>query len=261
MSYELQKTFNKAYKDKLRADVESGQSLALYRADKFEVDPNGVRSIVNLWRPDGLAEKMVPQPDGDFQSAIALYEAYPGLSPLIASSEAFWAYLTHTELFAYVRNRYPKADTEKAGKEYILDHWFFGDKGVFRNALASLWWTIHLSVDNTRADRYELSKVFFRDYSTRSTFLAPTFFIRHREAMIGVLEFLLDKPEVLKTSPRLRFRFIAKYFNRMGAVKQITYLDRCYFRSECERIYPLLMQVNSEEDVSNGRLLYSRFSF
>ena len=252
---ELQRTFKESYFRGLRSAVVSGVSLPLYSKETFEIDVRGSKPLANLYRPEGLAECMLPSPEGDFQSAKALYEAYKGLSPLLASSEAFWAYLTHADLYSYVRERYSKVKEGNASKEYILTHWFIGDKGIFRNALASLWWSIHLSVDEERSDKYELSAVFFMDYPLRSTFLAPTLFIRHKEAMTGVLEFILEHPEMREKSFRQRFRFIVKYFNRLGAIKQITYMDRHFFKRQCELILPRMMNVITDEDAKDDSLL------
>lgn len=258
MNIELQKTLKVAYLAQLRADVESGQAVKLYSAEAFDIDPRGVERIANLWHPEGLAERMMPDKESDFSSAVALYEAYHDLSPLWAASEAFWAYVAHTDLFTYVKARYPKPSVRTDEVKHILTHWFFSDKGVFRHALASLWWTIHLTVDdNGREDKYELSRILFQDYATRSTYLAPSLFIRHHEAMVGVLEFLRDSPEVTATAGRQRFRFIAKHFNRLGAVKQLAYLSRDFFRQECERIQPVLLRVKADADLADEGGLYA----
>ena len=238
----------------LRDAVKSEVAIPLYKADYFEVDPNQVKRLANVYAPEGLKEKLEIIGDNEFQSAIAIYEAYKNISPLLASNEAFWAYLTHVDLFSYAQKRWPKVKEEDCSSEYILDHWFVGSNGLLRNAIASLWWSVYNTVDEERENKYELTEILFKNYTLRVVNFGAYLLIRHREAMIGILSFLKDNPEVMNTAFEIRGRFISKYFNRLGAVKQLAYLTRDFFYDVCTTMKDKIMSVTKLEQLSDESL-------
>lgn len=253
---ELQKTFKESYMAALKDAVSLGGAdvLARYGADEFDIDPKGVKRLAGVYAPEGLEERMVDMEYDDFAAAKIIYEAFKGISPLLASNEAFWAYLTHTTLFHYTQHRWDNVLMGKATTNYIIDHWFEGEQSLMRNAAASLWWTVHNTVDETRKNPYELTEIMFRNYAMWSSSFGRTTIIRHREAMIGILDFFKDNPAVFDNQFEARSRFVTKYFNRLGAVKQLAYLDREYFRQQCERIKDKIISVTNREQVKNEAL-------
>lgn len=260
MTMELQKTFKESYMKKLRDAVKSSEALRLYANDSFEIDQTQVKRLANVPMPDNsLAEKMLESYRDDFKSAVFLYEAYKKISPLLASNETFWAYLTHTDLFSYTQKRWPNVKLGTASPNYVLDHWFVGSNGLLRNACASLWWSIHNSIDENRKNPYELSEILFSNYTLRVTTLGSGLLIRHKEAMIGILEFLKENPDVCQNLEP-RGQFISKYFNRLGAVKQLTFLDRDYFKYVCEHMKGKILSVVRREQLQDESL-YSEIAF
>ena len=251
---ELQKTFKESYMKTLRDAVKSGETIPLYAGDAYEVDATQVKRLANVYAPEGLMDKLNEVWEDDFQSAIAIYEAYKNISPLLASNEAFWAYLTHVDLFEYAQKRWPKVKEDNCGADYIIDHWFVGSQGLLRNAAASAWWSVYNTIDEKRQNKYELTEMFFKNYTLRVTALGPTQLIRHREAMIGILSFLLDNPEVTKNAFEYRGQFMTKYFNRLGAVKQLAYLKRDYFYNTCERLKDKILSVTTRAQLTDESL-------
>lgn len=251
---QLQKTFKEGYMKTLRDAVKSNESIPLYGADSFEVDATQVKRLANVYAPENLAEKLDEVWENDLQAAIAIYEAYKNISPLLASNEAFWAYLTHVDLFSYAQKRWPKVKEPDCGPEYIIDHWFVGSQGLLRNAVASLWWGVYNTVDETRENKYELTEVLFKNYTLRIVAFGSTMLIRHREAMIGVLSFLLDNPDITNNALEYRGQFITKYFNRIGAVKQLASLKRDFFYSTCEQMKDKILSVTSRDKLKDESL-------
>jgi len=250
---QLQKTFKESYMKSLRDSVRSQISLPLYGAETFNIDEAQVKRLANVYAPEKLAEKLVPISDNDFLSAVAVYEAYENISPLLASSETFWAYLTHTSLFAYAQKRWPKVLDNTASSEYILDHWFVGGNGLLRNAGAALWWGVYTTVDESRANKYELTEILFKNYTMRVNTLGSSLLIRHKEAMIGILSFLHDNPEIMeKSDPRCLF--ITKYFNRLGSSKQLAYMDRSFFYNTLLRLKDKIMLIDTREETKEDYL-------
>lgn len=250
----LQKTFKESYMKTLRDNVKSGDTIKLYKTGEFNIDQRFVRSLANVYAPDGLVERLNETADDDFQSAIAIYEAYKDISPLLASNESFWSYLTHIDLFSYAQKRWPKVLDNDCSSEYIIDHWFLGANGLLRNAIASLWWSVHNTIDETRENKYELTEILFKNYTLRVVTFGSYPLIRHREAMIGILSFLKDNPEITNNSLENRGNFLLKYFNRIGAVKQLAYLNHTYFYQTCEKIKDKILKVTKREQLTDESL-------
>ena len=244
---ELQKTFKESYLNELKDKVKAGKGAHNYAGKYFEIDTSRVKRLANVYAPKNIADKL--DPHNDFKSAVALHEAYNNITPLLATSEAFWAYLTHTTLFNYTQRRWPNVTNNTATSNYILDHWFVNGGDLLRNAAASLWWGAHLTVDEERHDKYELTKVLFSDYSFRINLFGSSFLIRHREAMIGILGFIKDNADEWNECFEPRGLFISQYFNRLGGTKQLSCLDRTFFYNECLRIKDNILKIKSRDDV------------
>lgn len=252
---QLQRTFKESYFKTLRDAAKSGESLPLYSNSSFEIDQTQIKSLANVYAPEGLAVKLIPSSDGDYDSAIAVYEAFKNISPLLASNETFWAYITHTIMFDYTQKRWPNVVNGTASPDYVLDHWFVGSKGILRNAAAALWWGVFSTIDESRENKYELTRILFKNYTMRVNTFGSSLLIRHREAMIGILNFLHDNPEIMqKSEPRCLF--ITKYFNRLGSSKQLVYMDRTFFYNTLLRIKGKIMMINTREE-TNHDYLYS----
>jgi hypothetical protein len=242
----LQCTFKESYASHLKDEVKANISLDKYGQNEFDYDRTKVKQIANLYEPKQLLEKLLVT-NNDFDAAVILYEAYKNLSPLLASTEAFWVYLTHVDLFKYVQYRHP-VEKAKNIQSHILDHWFFG-KGYIRNTLASLWWSVYCSVDVERDNPYELTEIFFKNYSFRVIFLK--IMLRTKEGLLGILEFLKENPDVLNNNFENRGRFIAKYFNGLGGYKQLSYLKRDYFKNELYKIKDIILKITDRDDIQN----------
>lgn len=251
---QLQKTFKESYMKTLRDAVRSEIAIPLYKADVFDVDTANVKRLANVYAPEGLTEKLNGIWENDFQSAIAIYEAYKNISTLLASNEAFWAYLTHVDLFSYAQKRWPKVKDDDCSADYIIDHWFLGTNGLLRNAIASLWWSVYNTIDEEREDKYELTEILFKNYTLRVITFGSYQLIRHREAMIGILSFLKDNPEITATAFEYRGRFISKYFNRLGAVKQLAYMKRKFFYDVCATMKEKIICITKLEQLSDESL-------
>lgn len=243
----LQRTFSSSYVTKLITDVKTGVSIDKYSATEFDIDITKLKYVANVYTPVGLLEKMMVA-QSDFEAAIVLYEAYKDIPLVLASNDAFWAYLCHTELFEYCKKRYP-VDDAKNKTSHILDHWFFGN-GYNRNTLAQLWWGVQETFDEECPDNpYHLTEIFFRNYSFRVIWF--TKMLRTKQGLLGILDFLEENQDIMEVAFEHRGFFIAKYFNRLGGTKQISFLPREFFKKELESIKGTILAIKSRNDVSN----------
>lgn len=249
----VQHSFKKAYAESLADDVRTGRNLDLYGQENFPYDPDQVVIIPTLRYPEELKNKMIPTPQGDFESAVALYEAYPNLTPIQASDKAFWTYLTHVDLFEYVQARYPKVLEDGFDNiNYVLYHWFHVSDWIKVHPLASLWWYTYLTVDNTLEDKYKYTRIFFSNYEFRTNFVQYSI-ARYKEAVIGYFDFLIQNPEVMKQSFKARNRFITKHLNKLGGTRLLSTLPRSFFTEELTKLKPQILAVTGtvkdDEDV------------
>ncbi|WP_410220973.1 DUF6339 family protein [Pedobacter sp.] len=235
-----QLVFKDKYVQKLKGNLISGSSLAFYRSNEFIYDKKEVLMMPNIEASPDLANRL--DFEDDFKTAVLIYEAFEKLEPIQAADERLWAYLALVDLYPYMIKRWRGVydGSAKNEAEYILEHWFLSSSAqsnLLRHALAGLWWSVFLSVDQSRGkNKYELTEILFRqlDFPTRT--LGTYKLGRHREAVIGILEFIQENENLFKTKFEYKTRFITKHLNVIGGVKPITYYDRHFFKSELEKL-------------------------
>jgi hypothetical protein len=237
---EKQLIFKEKYLNQLRKNLEDGVSVELYRSNEFVNDRKATLMMPNIRKPENLSKRL--DIDNDFDSAIQLYEAFKSLEPIQASDERLWTYLSHVDLYSYMIKRWNSAymGTAKDSRTYILEHWFLRSSShsdLLRHALSGLWWAVYLSVDETRGDKkYELTKILFRqlDFPTRT--LGSYSLGRHKEAVIGILEFIQENEGLFKNGFEDKTRYITKHLNLIGGVKPISYYNRQFFKVELQKV-------------------------
>lgn len=241
---ELQRVFKRSYMDDLRRHIH----IEDYQQEQFPYDESKTKPLANIYHPEGLLDKM--DPSDDFKSAIALFEAYKNLTPLVASLPDLWVYLTHVDLFPYVQKRWPKVMEDDVDEKYILNHWH-ENSYFMRTTFAGLWWHTYLTYDENRKNPYELTEVLFKNQDFRLIRFGELNLIRHRPAMQGILEYLLANPDIMSNAFGARGQYISRYFNMLGGTKDLAFMDKDYFKSVLEHIKPSLMQITSVNEVQN----------
>lgn len=232
----------------LRKNID--KNIEGYKAGKIELPFDKEAHLANIFQPEGLVEKMLENADAskDFEAAILLYEAYPNLTTQIASMERFWSYLTHVDLMPYVAKRW---DFSKSGKEsnYVIDHWFCRD--IMRNALAGLWWSVKVSVDESNIeDKYHLTRVFFKSYSLRVTWLKVL--LRLPNALHGMLQHMEEHRDVFEGKYEIRGRYLANYLNRLGSTTLLSAMPQDYFKKVCDDIIDTTRTINNRENLKTA---------
>lgn len=260
----LQKIFKPSYVAYKKSHI----NTADYALDEFPYDKGQVKTMANIYCPEGLEEKL--DPNDNFKSAKVLFEAYPNLTPLVASKEEFWAYLTHVDCFHYTQQRWNRKNEKDlvgsdilggtATENYIREHFFYSSNGPMSTTLMNLWWSIYLSVDPERGEskKYELSEILFISEDFRTRRLASSVLARNKEAIIGILQFLKEYPEVYKYFFDARFVYISKYFNRLGGNVRLGYLKRDFFFNELKNHLDVIRSIRQREDVFNNDAILSR---
>jgi len=234
----LQRTLKDSALSTLKANI----NPVLYTNDEYTIDDSMVKSLAGIYQPTGLLEKM--DAGDEFKSAIALYDAYKDLSPLMASNEAFWTYLAHAELFSYVKTRWPNVSSDRFDSvNYIKRHWFVS-AGLHRHSLAGLWWFVRQTIDDLNSDKYHLTKIILgpQTEDLRANLGSSTLF-RSKSFTHGVLSFLEEHPKVMNNNFTMRNRYIVQYFNRLGSYRQIAYLGESAIKEELNKSLKTLMNI------------------
>lgn len=247
---ELQKVFKHSYMDELRKNIH----ISDYQGDSFPYDPSKVKALANVYKPEGLLERL--DPEDDFTTAIEIFKAYNTVTPLLASLPDLWVYLAHVDLFTYVQKRHSDVFKTDITEGYIVDHWFKNKVSIFRMALPGAWWSVYLSVDYNRKNPYELTEILFRNQELRTNSFGPLTLIRHKEAMIGVLEFFLEHQELLSEGMNMRAQYIRKLFNFIGGGKRLEFLPKEYFKLELEKRIDIISRKFSREEIQNNNELF-----
>ncbi|MBQ6079665.1 MAG: hypothetical protein IJK93_05230 [Muribaculaceae bacterium] len=249
----LQPVFKKGYIDYLKNHI----NPSLYMGDHFEYDRSQVVPLYGVPKPEGLLEQLDSKPDGDLQTAIAIYEAFPNLTPLFAQQDDLWVYLTHADLFKYVKERWPlqnETDDEKK-RRFIENHWFHNPTNFLRTTFAGLWWNVFMTVDENREDKYELTKVMYNcGQDWRIMRFGELSLVRNKESMTGVLEFLAENPEIVKNNFDARGQFISRYFNILGGTKQLSALNRDQFKAILYNLKDRILNIQTVEDIHHKEI-------
>lgn len=232
--------FKTKYTEYLKNSVSSGNSLEFYKSKEFVYDKKQILIMRNIEAIPNLSSSLDVK--DDFKTAVAIYEAFKGLEPIQASDERLWVYLAHVDLYPYMIKRWAEVYTGKSSNpsKYILDHWFLSSSAqssLIRHSISGLWWGVYLSVDHNRdEDKYALTRILFRqlDFATRT--LGTYKYGRHKEAVIGILEFIEENGNLFKNNFQEKARFVTKYLNVVGGVKPLAYYDRQFFKAELEKV-------------------------
>ena len=229
----LQTILTKKALEKVKDDVALNINLDRFLADDIPFEDKDLLVIPGIKKPEGLLDRLDATTDGDFKSAVAIYEAYKNLTPLQAIEDTFWESLALTDLFPYMQQRWSLRSTQTL-QAAIKNHFFVKSHGMIRQGIGGLWWLVYMTVDEDRPNPYELTEIIFKNYTLRFIRLGISPVLQHKEAAIGILQYLKDHENDIESMENVS-NGLTSYFNKLGAVKQLTYLDRDFFYSEMER--------------------------
>jgi hypothetical protein len=250
-----QAIFKEDFCNTLRLNLKAGQSILNYtqKGEKFEFTDKDV-CYLNDFRVNKVnLEKMNDNNYSSLESAILLYEALPDLNPLLASYAPFWLYISHVELITYMRNRWPNVFVNRDGTQnstdsqisYIMDYWFPSLGSSSKTWLPNLWWAVYLTIDNSREDKYALTKILFKQEDLRTRTLGTYSLFRHKPATVAILSFIESHMETtFNHSFQNRCRYMTKYLNYLGGCRLLSYMDEAFFTEMLNKKNDDISKVN-----------------
>lgn len=250
----LQKVFTPSYTQYLKNHIQ----VENYQKAEFPYDASQVRTLARVVHQDDLLSKLDPTPEGDLPTALAIYEAFKDISPVFAQQDDLWVYLTHVDLFEYVKNRWGiPSDIDNEEKiNHIEHHWFRDKFQFFRTTFAGFWWNVYLTILPEQKDKYELTRYLFKNTEFRTSSFGELPLIRYREAMIGILQFVRDNEDIFKSGFNAKARYLRHLFNIIGGYKNITSLSSDYFYKTLEKKKNLIKDIHEAKDVKAGASIY-----
>lgn len=228
---EQQKIFRQFYNDSLVQKVKSGESISLFQNSEFHVDDRNILIMPHMEKPLFLLSRLNPDKDFDFQSAIALFEAFKNLTPLEAADPKFWNYISLIDLYPYLRSRWPNVYNRIKGTNaitYVFDHYLLQDNSsdIMRVHLPSLWWSVDLSIDESHQDKYHLTKILFWNQTLRTRTMGSYLFARKRELALGFLDYLEIRGEDNFGNFEKEHQILTEFINKTGGSKSLTFFTR-----------------------------------
>jgi hypothetical protein len=198
---------------RLYRNLKKSDNFRFYLEKEFpyeEIFPKGDSGIF-------IDDKFELNPDkSDLENSIALYENLD-LDETQASDKRLWTYLTHARFWDYMNKKW-----SPMGR--IKDRYFLNTvniESLSRNGISRLWWYTHLTIDRSRKDPYELTRILLNRQD-----IAVGIFERRLGSISsirkGILDYLKDHPTVMKSEDTTRE--LIKYINLVGGVKNLSML-------------------------------------
>lgn len=213
------------------------KNLHLYRQDKpwcedlLEVDISKLTKPAELKLPDSS-----DRASRDLENTIILYDSLKDLPYSVASDEKYWAFLTHTVYWEYMRKRWPIEDSQQNDVEFIKGRYFFSSKSknFYRSGLSRLWWYAAVTYDeNNYENPYYYTELMLSRKDIASLIMDSPTVARNKVATFAFLSCieklnkLEENQEIEKIKGREAFiRTIMKKLNYIGAITIWDALDK-----------------------------------
>ena len=182
----------------------------------------------------------------DIYNSILLYERLHHLPLYVLTDERFWCWVNF-ELGYNVALKYMPI---KKGSSVFKDHWLLTQgkrRGLFFGVFSRCYFRVALSVDESLADKYELTKFVienplrFRELSWRSFSSEKMIVLGTLKAEKRVFE---EYPDFEETTTR--FAEIAKLLSKLGSVMLLD----CMTEKDIEEYIYKKYKVMAEEDLA-----------
>ena len=224
-----QRILRQRYSENLISRVKNSEAIELFMNSEFQIDDEHTLVMPYMERPLGLCDKL--DSDDDMSSAIAIYEAFHGLSPLEAADPRLWNYLSIIDLYPYLLKRWPNVFKRKEGtneKTYILEHFLLEKSShLLRHGLSGLWWSVKLSIDESdREDKYRLTKVLFWNQTLRTRTMGTYLIARNKKLALGFLDYCYERGRANFGNFEKEHQELTEYLNQIGGAKPLPFFSR-----------------------------------
>ena len=175
------------------------------------------------------------EPKNEFELARILHESIQ-INRNLAANPLYWMYI-HLKYFTrFINERWLNSNeyssTIEKGKDVIK--YFLNvlpsQNSLIQSPIAGLWWSIELTVDEAKTDKYFYSKEFLLDRNLREKNLGSHRFIRNKKVLQAVLDFYISSKRMQFDDINIGTEAIAqqtsKVVNQIGGLTLLSYLDK-----------------------------------
>ncbi len=225
--------FTTNYITKLFKNLEVDKYFENYNQEHFAFEENFASGQSGIFINDNFNLN----PDVHISiNSINLYENL-SINETQASDKRMWSYLTHVHFWDYMKIVWKIDFTKDKFKiiDFIRDRYFLNTlniRSLTHNGISRLWWYTHLTIDNSRKDKYELTKVLLSLQDIPVSLLERSMG-SSKNVRKAVLEFVIENPK-LKTSKNIQN--LMRLLNLAGGVKNIPMLKLQEIKSLLEGI-------------------------
>lgn len=246
---------------KIKVKEMNGTLLSYYTQNEFKPD-NSFRLFTEQSEVQITNENLVnqmlsafEQNETEFEVGKLLFENLK-LNPKQASDIGFWTYHNHHTFYQYIAKRWGDVWNEEKDvanpSTYIVNHWIQSNSSqgeLIDYPISGLWWSFYLTVDESRTDKYELTRILFKNFSLRTKYFGQARFARHKPAIIGALEFIKEN-NLEEKSLEQAGRAIYPYINLLGGIRPLSYFDKDWFKDKLKKRFG--------EQIKAGQKLFIR---
>ena len=254
-----QRKYNEGFSSELFTQLESGVTTDAYFDKKEFSFSENFEEFAEELEFDAISNTKVEEilrADSDFERGRLLFETFSFLTRRQASDIDFWNYLAHNQLYPLIHKMWPEIHNppnNSSTMSYIKNHWVMTKSSqaeLMDYPLSGLWWSFFMTVDEGRTDKYELTKIFFKNLSFRTKSFGQSKIARHRDAVLAVLEFIQENGLDQRNFEDNGLA-IVPYLNLLGGIRPLGFFDKEWFKSKLSGKF-------SQDIATHGRLFHRR---
>lgn len=230
----------------------------LYMQDLVWCDAIFEIEMTELEKPTELKIVEGDRGQHDIENAILLYEALKDLPFSVATNENYWAFLTHTIYWDYMRNRWPIENAQQDEITYIHTRYMFSTKNkrFYRNGLSRLWFYAALTYDEGNiANPYHYTKIMLKNQDLAGLILETVTISRNFKALKAVLEVInkLDQLELSGEIEKIKGKrdFIRDLMKQVNFIGAITVWDSLEHEESVEKLWKYVSKKFELEPLVN----------
>lgn len=201
--------------------------------------------------------------DSDIENVKILHSNLQFLSKLEAADERFWAGLTHSVFWNFMRDRWsirPIKSERDVSNRYFFSSGTSDKRGQIMNTLSRYWWIGDLLYDEDNLeDPYYLIETFRGDFTTSVHTLLSSNYTSNSSILKGVLRPILNYQKVNGKLSRSDFEAILRYANLLGGTYLLDYLSTEEIEDKISAYMDkLLIDREHEKEVSEVTIDHER---
>lgn len=164
--------------------------------------------------------------DDDLTNVKILFTEMKKLTPEQASNVYLWTWLTHDVFYDYAQERWQPEGEGTIKDRFFCDSFKGSRIGLFRNAIARLWWYGYMTYQEGRSNPFYLTEILLSS-SDLSVQILERKFGMNKNIVVGILSAIseLNDSQEYDNVVMDEWRELTKYLNRYGGATMLDFLS------------------------------------